>query len=381
MSNTSKILKSVALAGALTAAGTVATTTAHADTTTTNAVPSQAPAEATTAYQQLANLKSQQTANENTVAQNNQATMTSATNAANGQIADLNAQIQQRQAKAANETAQVNAAASSAINQENAAYSAAVASQQAANDAELKAAQAKIMTPAQKDQQTDQENADYQNKAGNLNVVHNQNLNKIDADYQDQTKQVNQEIANHDQAVKSATTNVDNQINAASDTVNTAQKAVDNAQTDLNDVQKAAQTSTSNTDIPTSTKGFIDHYNAQKFELPKAYINGLRNVHDTASSDQFEQTVNPDMKMFKMFDYQSDPDAAKEKVDVLHLTGQQILQLNLYSTRLINQIRAQVGMPAFKLNPQAIANKQLLTHNGWLIKNPPARWAVTTLTF
>lgn len=362
MSNTSKILKSVALAGALTAAGTVATTTAHADATVTNAVPSQAPAEATTADQQLANLKSQQTANENTVAQNNQATMTSANNAANGQIADLNAQIQQRQAKAANETAQVNAAASSAINQENTAYPAAVASQQAANDEELKAAQAKIVTPAQKAQQTAQENADYKNKANDLSVAHNQNLNKIDADYQNQTKQVNQEIANHDQAVKSATTNVDNQINATSDAVNTAQKAVDNAQTDLNDVQKAAQASTSNTDIPTSTKGFIDHYNAQKFELPKAYVNGLRNVHDTASSDQFEQNINPDMKMFKMFDYQSDPDAAKEKVDVLHLTGQQILQLNLYSTRLINQIRAQFGMPAFKLNPQAIANAQRMAN-------------------
>ena len=362
MSNTSKILKSVALAGALTAAGTVATTTAHADTTATNTVPTQAPAEATTADQQLANLKSQQTANEKTVAQNNQDTMTNAINAANGQIADLNAQIQQRQAKAANETAQVNATASSAIDQENAAYSAAVANQQAANDAELKAAQVKIVTPAQKDQQTAQENTEYQNKVSNLNVVHNQNLNKIDVDYQNQAKQINQEIANHDQAVKSATTNVDNQINAASDTVNTAQKTVDNAQTNLNDVQKAAQTSTSNTDIPTSTKGFIDHYNAQKFELPKAYVNGLRNVHDTASSDQFEQAVNPDMKMFKMFDYQSDPDAAKEKVDVLHLTGQQILQLNLYSTRLINQIRAQFGMPAFKLNPQAIANAQRMAN-------------------
>ena len=360
--NTSKILKSVALAGALTAAGTVATTTAHADATTTNTTPTQAPVEATTADQQLANLKSQQTANENTVAQNNQATMANATKEANDQIADINAQIQQRQGKVTSETAQVNADASSAIDQENAAYSAAVASQQAANDEELKAAQAKIVTPAQKAQQTAQENADYQSKAGNLSTAHNQNLNKIDVDYQNQTKQINQEIANHDQAVKSATTNVDNQINAASDTVNTAQKAVDNAQTDLNDVQKAAQASTSNTDIPTSTKGFIDHYNAQKLELPKAYINGLRNVHDTASSDQFEQTIDPDMKMFKMFDYQSDPDAVKEKVDVLHLTDQQILQLNLYSTRLINQIRAQFGMPAFKLNPQAIANAQRMAN-------------------
>lgn len=370
--NSHKIFKSVALAGALTVAGTVATTTAHADTTATNDAPSQAPAEAATADQQLAKLKSQQTANENTFAQNNQATMASATNAANSQIADLNAQIQQRQGKVASETAQVNAAASSAIDQENSTYSAAVASQQAANDAELKAAQAKIVTPARKAQQTAQENADYQSKASNLNIAHDQNLNKIDADYQNQTKQVNQELANaqstikvnHDQAVKSATTNVDNQINAANDTVSTAQKAVNNDQTNLNNLQKVAQatTHTSNTDIPTSTKGFIDHYNAQKFELPKAYVNGLRNVHDTASSDQFEQAVNPDMKMFKMFDYQSDPDAAKEKVDVLHLTGQQLLQLNLYSTRLINQIRSQFGMPAFKLNPQAIANAQRMAN-------------------
>lgn len=372
LNNTSKILKSVALAGALTVAGTVATTTAHADTMATNDAPSQAPAEAVTADQQLAKLKSQQTANENTVAQNNQATMASATNAANSQIADFNAQIQQRQGKVASETAQVNAAASSAIDQENATYSAAVASQQAANDAELKAAQAKIVTPAQKAQQTAQENADYQSKASSLNIAHDHNLNKINADYQNQTNQVNQELANaqstikanHDQAVKSATTNVDNQINAANDTVSAAQNAVNNDQTNLNNLQKAAQatTHTSNTDIPTSTKGFIDHYNAQKFELPKAYVNGLRNVHDTASSDQFEQAVNPDMKMFKMFDYQSDPDAAKEKVDVLHLTGQQLLQLNLYSTRLINQIRSQFGMPAFKLNPQAIANAQRMAN-------------------
>ena len=269
------------------------------------------------------------------------------------------AAVSQAQQAAASQLQTAAADHQAKIDQQVAANTAAEqAAQQAVN-----AAVAKIVTPAQKAQQTDQENADYQNKAGNLNVVHKQNLNKIDADYQNQTKQINQEIANHDQTViKSATTNVDNQINAASDTVNTAQKAVDNAQTNLNDVQKSAQAFTSNTDIPTSTKGFIDHYNAQKFELPKAYVDGLRNVHDTASSDQFEQAVNPDMKMFKMFDYQSDPDAAKEKVDVLHLTGQQILQLNLYSTRLINQIRAQFGMPAFKLNPQAIANAQRMAN-------------------
>ena len=322
----------------------------------------------------------QVTANDQAVTEQAAATRSAAISAANSDYqssvdaaaAAKDAAVESAQTAKSAAVSQAQQSAASQLQTATADHQAKIDQQVAANTAAEQAAQqavnaavAKIATPAQKAHQTAQENADYQSKAGNLSAAHNQNLNKIDADYQSQTKQVNQEIANHDQAVKSAaTTNVDNQINAASDAVNTAQKAVDNAQTNLDNVQKAAQTtaSTSNTDIPTSTKGFIDHYNAQKFELPKAYVNGLRNVHDTASSDQFEQTVNPDMKMFKMFDYQSDPDAAKEKVDVLHLTGQQILQLNLYSTRLINQIREQFGMPAFKLNPQAIANAQRMAN-------------------
>ena len=367
MSNSHNLIKSVALAGVLTATGTLATTVAHADTV--NPVNTENPTiNSNDSQKQLTNLKNQQTQAENQLANANQKEMANATYVANQQINDINNQIKQQQAQdVATQQAtlssaqqQINTAAQNATNAENTAYAKAVANQQAANDTALKSAQANIVTPAQKAQQIAQENANYRNQTGNLSTAHNQNLNKIDADYQNQTKQVNQEIANHDQAVKSATTNVDNQINAASDAVNTAQKTVNNAQADLDDFQTTV--STSNTDIPTSTKGFIDHYNAQKFELPKAYVNSLHNVHDIASSNQFEQTINPDMKMFKMFDYQSDPDAAKEKVDVLHLTGQQILQLNLYSTRLINQIRAQFGMPAFKLNPQAIANAQRMAN-------------------
>lgn len=352
-----------------------ATTTYQNNVNTENQAYQSAVSQADAAHQSAVN---QVTANDQAVTEQAAATRSAAISSANSDYqsavnaaaaakdaamesaqTDKSAVISQAQQSAASKLQTATADHQAKIDQQVAANTAAEqAAEKAVSDAE-----AKIVTPAQKAQQTAQENADYQSKAGNLSAAHNQNLNKIDADYQNQTKQINQEIANHDQTVKSAaTTNVDNQINAASDTVNTAQKAVDNAQTNLNDVQKSAQAFTSNTDIPTSAKGFIDHYNAQKFELPKAYVNGLRNVHDTASSDQFEQAVNPDMKMFKMFDYQSDPDAAKEKVDVLHLTGQQILQLNLYSTRLINQIRAQFGMPAFKLNPQAIANAQRMAN-------------------
>ena len=301
---------------------------------------------------------SQATANDQAVTEQASAARSAAISAANSDYqsavnaaaAAKNTAMESAQTAQSAAVSQAQQAAASKLQKATADHQAKIDQQVAANTAAEQAAE-KAANAAVASQQA----------ANDLSVAHNQNLNKIDADYQNQTKQINQEIANHDQAVKSAaTTNVDNKINAASDDVNTAQKAVDNAQTNLDSVQTTA--STSNTDIPTSTKGFIDHYNAQKFELPKAYVNGLRNVHDTASSDQFEQAVNPDMKMFKMFDYQSDPDAAKEKVDVLHLTGQQILQLNLYSTRLINQIRAQFGMPAFKLNPQAIANAQRMAN-------------------
>ena len=382
--NSHKILKSVALAGALTAAGTVATTTAHADTTTTNAAPSQAPASANTADQQLANLKSQQTANENTVAQNNQATMTSATNAANGQIADLNAQIQQRQAsnaaanqaKVASETAQVNAAASSATDQENAAYSAAVASQQAANDTALKSAQANIVTPAQKAQQTAQENASYQNKAGNLNIAHNQNLNKIDADAASQTKAVNDQITkvqnqikvNHQKAIDNATKQVDGQIADAQKSVNNAQRAVTSDQTAVNSaktVNDQAQQASQNaqktlTQDQNSLKSLQDGQDVvQTVKINKDQWYHAYNDWYTTGGYKGGSITNADAQAlinmrYKENSYKHSTKNQKETVDPDNLTDSQLKEINIFGANILNQIRTQLGLPEVRVTQGSI---------------------------
>ena len=255
-----KILKSVALAGALTATGAVATT-AHADTTKASA-PVQGVA---STDQQLTNLKSQQTANESAVASSNAATMSAAMTSANSQIADLNNQIKERQASdaavqqasQASAIAQVNSEAASATSAENASYSQAVASQTAANNVALKSAQATIVTEQQKNQETAQENTDFQKRTDNLSSEHNSNLNKINTDYQNQTSQISQKLTEakkadqdrYNQKVANATKQVDDQINDANNLISQVQKTVNDDQSNINNKQnadKAAQNDVQN---------------------------------------------------------------------------------------------------------------------------------------
>lgn len=169
----------------------------HADTTTTAATTA-----ATDTNQQLANLKSQQTANESAVASSNAATMSAATTSANSQIADLNDQIKERQASAAtaqqNKIDQVNKDAQAATNTENSAYSSAFAKQAAANDTELKAAQAKVVTEQQKEDKKAAATSTYKQSQDQLNSEHQASLNDIKSKHsekvQDVTKQINTQI-------------------------------------------------------------------------------------------------------------------------------------------------------------------------------------------
>ncbi|MCC4421101.1 SEC10/PgrA surface exclusion domain-containing protein [Limosilactobacillus reuteri] len=248
--NSHKILKSVALAGALTATGAVATT-AHADTVAT----STAATSATTTDQQLANMKSTHAATESAAAASNAAAMNSATTSANSQIADLNSQIQTRQASdaAMQQASQasaidsVNQAATSATDAENASYSQAVASQTAANNAALKSAQATIVTEQQKNQETAQENADYQNQAGNLDSEHNATLNQLDQALKNNTdgtnfaiqKEISRQKTDQQGAIDRAAKQFDSQISAADTEVGKAQQTV-NADQDVVNAKDAA---------------------------------------------------------------------------------------------------------------------------------------------
>lgn len=394
----SEILKSVAVLGAVTAAGTVATTTAHADAVATNNAPTQAPVSQTNADQQLANLKSQQTANENAVAASNAATMSAASDAANKQIADINNQIANKQASDAaahqaainSQTNAINSAATSATNAENANYSAAVAKQSAENAAAIKSAEAGISTPAQKQRETAQENASYQNDANKLEAAHTDNVNKINSDYQDQEAAASQKITDaqnaaakgQQDALANATKQVDGQIADANKAVNDAQSAVNNDQNDVktktdannqaNAAAKAAQSTLNNDQsaLDAAKKAASDGQTTEttdKLNVPQDYINVWKeynqNIHDwTLTKDKYpelwQRNHDADVKAQEMNKDFVASEQDKNTYVTLNpdgtLSRDAAIIATKYATELINPVREAIGE-----NPYQITNASI----------------------
>lgn len=383
-----KILKSVALAGALTATGAVATT-AHADTTKASA-PIQGVA---STDQQLTNLKSQQIANESAVASSNAATMSAATTSANSQIADLNNQIKERQASdaavqqasQASAIAQVNSEAASATAAENASYSQAVASQTAVNDAALKSAQATIVTEQQKNQETAQKNTDYQNQVGSLNSEHNATLNKLDQDLKNNTdstnlaiqKEVERQKAAQQVAINQTAKEFDNQIADANSVVNTAKKAVNDDQQDVN--TKQAATNAANQAVANAQNKLSGSQEALKqaeanqpvvntIDAPAEYINVWKKYLQTkkpggwtlSKSDYpelYARLQKAEQEAVKQSNYQEDPAAAQIKVTLNPngtLSRDDIIFATQYAANLINPIRKAIGTTPYKITNASI---------------------------
>lgn len=412
--NTSKILKSVAVLGAVTAAGTVATTTAHADAVATNNAPTQAPVSQTNADQQLANLKSQQTANENAVADSNAATMSAASDAANKQIADINNQIANRQASDAaahqaainSQTNAINSVVTSATNAENASYSDAVAKQSAANDAALKSAEAGISTPAQKQRETAQENASYQNDANKLEAAHTENVNKINSDYQGQEAAASQKITDaqnaaakgQQDALANATKQVDGQIADANKAVNDAQTAVNNDQNDVktktdannqaNAAAKAAQSTLTSDQAALdvakkATESGQTTETTDKLNVPQDYINVWKdyyqNVHGFTmdpNSDYFRRNKAASTEAKKM--NQDFVASEQDKNTPVHfnsdgtLSRDDVIIATKYAAELINPIREAIGVTPYGITNASvdatIENTQKYRakgHNDW----------------
>lgn len=409
-------MKSVAVLGAVTAAGTVATTTAHADAVATNNVPTQAPVSQTNADQQLANLKSQQTANENQVAASNAATMSAASDAANKQIADINSQIANRQASdaaahqaaIASQTNAINSAATSATNAENASYSDAVAKQSAENAAAIKSAEAGISTPAQKQRETAQENASYQNDANKLEAAHTENVNKINSDYQGQEAAASQKITDaqnaaakgQQDALANATKQVDGQIADANKTVNDAQTAVNNDQNDLktktdannqaNAAAKAAQsTLTSDQAALDAAKKAAESgqttETTDKLNVPQDYINVWKDYYDNTNDWQLTQKDHPQLwernkeASAKAKEMNKDFVASEQdKNTPVHLntdgtlSRDDVIIATKYAAELINPIREAIGVKPYEITNASIDMNMENTkkyrakgHNDW----------------
>jgi SEC10/PgrA surface exclusion-like protein/LPXTG-motif cell wall-anchored protein len=357
--NTSKILKSVAVLGAVTTAGTIATTTAHADNVATSATSIQTPTSATSTDQQLANLKSQQTANENAVASSNAATMSAASDAANKQIADINKQIASRQASDA-------AASQAAINsQTNAINSAAAAA-------------------------TSAENASYQNDANNLEAAHTANVNKINSDYQNQESAANQKIADaqsaaakgQQDALSNATKQVDGQIADANKSVNAAQNDVNQDQNDVstkttavNDATNAASAaqSTLNSDqaaLDAAKKAAESGQTTEttdKLNVPQDYINVWKDYKNNSDDWLLTKDKNPDLwernkeASAKAKEMNKDFVASEQdKNTPIHfnsdgtLSKEDVIIATKYAAELINPVREAIGE-----NPYEITNASI----------------------
>ena len=366
MSTTKKLLQTVALAGAVTATGAIATTTAHAD-----AAVAQPSATATDAQSQLDNLKNQQQASEAAMAQDNQNQMQAATSAANNQIAGLNQQIQANNAKqaAANSaaiasgTAQINSDAAQATNAENAQYSDAVAKQQAANSQALAKASKNIVTPAQKEAQTSAENANYQQAVDAAKTAHDQANAQLKADYDSQNAKINQQITDiqnaqskdQQQKLADATAKVDGQINdaakAAQDAtakVNTDQNAVNSAQTAVNtaqsDFDKASQKLNEAKQESQSNKQLSTDY-------PQYHVegeNGNYIAEKYADQSNWQDTDPVDQATKLHFDANG------------NLSEEDQTIANVFAANIMNYMRKQIGSPLVKVSSEGNAMQKRL---------------------
>ena len=366
MSNTKKILQAVALAGAVTATGAVATT-AHADTT----VPAASGQATTDAQSQLNNLKSQQQASEAAKAQDNQNQMSEATSAANAKIADLNNQMSANNAQqaAANSAAltsgteQINAAAKSATDAENASYSQAVASQQAANSQALAEASKNIVTPAQKQAQTSAENASFQAAINAAHAAYNAANAQLKSEYDAANQKINDQIssvqnrqtADQQQKLTEATATVDGQINAAAKAaqdatakVNADQTAVANAQTTVNAAQSdfgkasqklnnAKQENQGNKQLSTNHPQYV----VLKAQNENGYNVGL-------TTDDWQDTDPVDQSTKLHFD--TNGNLSEEDQNIA----------NVFAANIINHMRSQIGSPLVKVSAEGNAMQKRL---------------------
>ena len=374
MSNTKKILQAVALAGAVTATGAVATT-AHADA----AVPAASGQATTDAQSQLNNLKSQQQASEAAMAQDHQSQMSAATSAANAKIADLNNQMSANNAQqaAANSaaltsgTAQINAAAKSATGAENASYSQAVASQQAANAQALTEASKHIVTPAQKQTQTSAENASFQTAVNAAHAAYNAANTQLKSEYDTASQKINDQIAtiqnrqtaDQQQKLTEATATVDRQINDAAKTaqeatakVNADQTAVANAQTTVN----AAQSDFDNTSQKLNEAKQESQNNKQlNTDYPHQYVikmnDGINyNVGNERSPMFNEQEL-------KWEDTDPVDQATKLHFDTNgNLSEEDQNIANVFAANIMNYMRKQIGSPLVKVSSEGNAMQKRL---------------------
>lgn len=150
----------------------------------------------------------------------------------------------------------------------------------------------------------------------------------------------------------------------------------------VNTQVQSTQTSTTPSYVQLYSDNLTQVKAAQTINFPSGYtLDAIRNVPDQwqnptaakAASDELEKTAIQGMYNNN---YQPDPAAAKQAVDINNLTTDQVKQINQYGLGIVNQARAEFGEQPFnqsngtidtarKMSLQYQAKNESLMTGGW----------------
>lgn len=86
--------------------------------------------------------------------------------------------------------------------------------------------------------------------------------------------------------------------------------------------------------------------NTQNINFPSGYtLDAVRNINNETAANAFQQQVA--QQGIYNNDYQSDPEAAQQKVDINNLTADQVEDMNRYGLSLVNKARSEFGEEPF----------------------------------
>ena len=132
---------------------------------------------------------------------------------------------------------------------------------------------------------------------------------------------------------------------------------MNNVKADVNNgntipVMTSTNTNVSNTESTYTATKSAAVSSVQSINIPNGYtLDAVRNVHNQSDAAELQKTA-----INGIYDnnYQSNADAANERVDIQNLTDQQTDEMNQYAINLVNQTRAQFGEQPFTQNDDTI---------------------------
>lgn len=129
---------------------------------------------------------------------------------------------------------------------------------------------------------------------------------------------------------------VDSNVKADTSTESTDQQLV---------TQPTTQTATAS-NLNLYSNNLTQVQNTQNINFPAGYtLDAVRNINNETAANAFQQQVA--QQGIYNNDYQSDPEAAQQKVDINNMTADQVEDMNRYGLSLVNKARAEFGEEPF----------------------------------